>query len=37
MKAPLHKRMFHNLGLKVLALVIAVALWLLVTRGMTQL
>lgn len=37
MKTPLHKRVFHNFGLKVLAAAIAVVLWLLVTRGVTQL
>jgi hypothetical protein len=37
MKKPLHKRLLHNLGLKVLALAIAIALWVLVTRGVTQL
>ncbi len=37
MKKPLHKRMLHNFGLKLLAVTIAVALWLLVTRGVTQL
>jgi hypothetical protein len=37
MKKPLHKRLLHNWALKVLAVAIALALWVLVTRGVTQL
>ena len=29
------KGLFHNLGLKILALVIAIFLWVLVTRGIS--
>lgn len=35
MKSPLHKTVSHNFGLKVLAVGIAVLLWLLVTRGIS--
>jgi hypothetical protein len=35
MKSPLHRAVVHNFGLKVLAVGIAVVLWLLVTRGIS--